>query len=140
MTSQQLHATCVALDGQGVLVTGASGAGKSGLALQLIALGATLVADDQTLLSCVDDMVWASRPATLPPLIEARGVGLLHAPMTDKAPIKLVVDMDKTEATRLPPDAHVTLLGCRIPLRRRVESLHFAPAILLLLRHGSRSI
>ena len=43
-----LHATCVAIDGRGVVLTGASGAGKSGLGLQLIDGGAMLVSDDVT--------------------------------------------------------------------------------------------
>ena len=37
-----------ASDGRGLLILGPSGAGKSALALQLIALGARLVADDRT--------------------------------------------------------------------------------------------
>ena len=45
-----LHASAVALDGRGALLLGASGAGKSGLALRLMALGARLVADDRVLL------------------------------------------------------------------------------------------
>ena len=46
-----LHATCVAVDGRGLLILGPSGSGKSALALQLIALGAQLVADDRTRVS-----------------------------------------------------------------------------------------
>ena len=41
-----MHATCVAIDGVGVLIRGASGAGKSDLALRLIDGGAALVGDD----------------------------------------------------------------------------------------------
>ena len=41
------HATCVDIKGSGVLIVGDSGSGKSGLAIGLIALGASLVADDQ---------------------------------------------------------------------------------------------
>ena len=45
-----IHASCVAMGGHGVLLLGASGAGKSDLALRLIDEGAQLVADDRTLL------------------------------------------------------------------------------------------
>ena len=45
-----LHASCVAVKGRALLITGPSGTGKSALALQMMALGADLVADDQTLL------------------------------------------------------------------------------------------
>jgi HPr kinase/phosphorylase len=37
-----LHASCVALNGRAVLITGKSGSGKSALALQLMAYGAML--------------------------------------------------------------------------------------------------
>ena len=40
-----LHASCVAVAGRAVLITGPSGSGKSSLALTLLAHGAALVAD-----------------------------------------------------------------------------------------------
>ena len=46
MRGVNLHASCIAVHGRGVLILGPSGAGKSSLALQLMALGADLVADD----------------------------------------------------------------------------------------------
>ena len=42
-----MHATCVDINGSGVLIVGCSGSGKSSLAINLLALGSTLVADDQ---------------------------------------------------------------------------------------------
>ena len=42
-----MHATCVDINGSGVLIVGRSGSGKSSLAINLLALGSTLVADDQ---------------------------------------------------------------------------------------------
>ena len=42
-----MHATCVHINGSGVLIVGRSGSGKSSLAIKLLALGAKLVADDQ---------------------------------------------------------------------------------------------
>ena len=46
---ETIHATCVAIDGQAVLLTGPSESGKSDLALRLIDRGATLVSDDYTI-------------------------------------------------------------------------------------------
>ena len=48
-SSDRLHATTVAIDGVAVMIEGASGSGKSDLALRLIDRGAVLVSDDQTL-------------------------------------------------------------------------------------------
>ena len=42
-----IHASAVALGPVGLLIMGASGSGKSSLALELMARGAKLVADDQ---------------------------------------------------------------------------------------------
>ena len=58
-----VHATCVALDGAGVLLRGPSGSGKSDLALRLIDGGARLVADDQVALSAEAGRLVARAPA-----------------------------------------------------------------------------
>jgi len=47
LNSTQLHASCVSIDGKGILLLGPSGSGKSDLSLRLIDGGATLVADDR---------------------------------------------------------------------------------------------
>ncbi|MEO1532556.1 MAG: serine kinase, partial [Pseudomonadota bacterium] len=44
-----LHASAVALGERGLLILGPSGAGKTRLALELVALGAELVADDRVI-------------------------------------------------------------------------------------------
>ena len=45
LSSDRLHATTVSIGGQGVLLEGPSGIGKSDLALRLIDRGAMLVSD-----------------------------------------------------------------------------------------------
>lgn len=50
-TARHLHASAVALGPRGLLILGAAGAGKTTLALALVALGAELVADDRVLVS-----------------------------------------------------------------------------------------
>ena len=66
------HATCVDIKGSGVLIVGSSGSGKSGLAIGLIALGASLVADDQCEISVENDKLYVSKPKSLPKCIEMR--------------------------------------------------------------------
>ncbi|MEM8537844.1 MAG: serine kinase [Pseudomonadota bacterium] len=136
MSSQTVHATCVARDQRGVLIMGASGSGKSSLGLQLMAFGAALVADDRTHLQARDERLIASSPTAISGLIEARGVGILTVASTETANVVLVVDLDQLETERVPPLRHITLLGCHIPLIYRAEAPIFAPAIWQILKAG----
>ena len=137
MNAQIFHASCVAWQGHGALILGQSGAGKSALALQLMALGADLVSDDRTELLAEADALTARAPATIQGLIEARGVGLMRVPFVPKAEIALVIELDQPEPNRLPPQREITLLGISRPLVLAVPQPHFPAAILCYLR-GSR--
>ena len=131
-----MHASCVAVSGRGVLIIGPSGSGKSALALQLMAFGAELVADDQTEVSVEAGLI-ARCPATLDGLIEARGIGLLRSVPLPQAPIRLVVDMATSEPDRLPPNRMVTLLGTEVDLVLGRGNDHLAASVLCYLK-GSR--
>jgi HPr kinase/phosphorylase len=132
-----LHASCVAVDGHALLITGAAGAGKSSLALRMLALGARLVSDDRTLVWRDGDSLFARCPAqTIRGLIEARGVGLLRADPLDRAQVTLAVDLDRDEDQRLPPRRVITILGCDLPLVLRVRNDHLPAAMMLYLRNG----
>lgn len=131
-----IHAGCVALGNRGVLILGASGTGKSALALQLMAIGCELVSDDRTALAARGDVVVAAAPLHIRGQIEARGVGILNAPARAAARLALVVDLDEAEGARLPPMRTYTLLGVELPLLHRVESPHFPAAILQYLKGG----
>jgi serine kinase of HPr protein (carbohydrate metabolism regulator) len=99
-----LHATCVAIDNHGILLTGPSGIGKSDLALRLIDQGAMLVADDQVIISHDGDQVVAQCPETTVGLLEVRHVGLLRLPFLPKIPLALQIDLVTldTPLARLP--------------------------------------
>jgi HPr kinase/phosphorylase len=101
----QIHGTCVARDGAGVLILGPSGAGKSDLALRLLSRGFDLVADDQVNIS---DGI-ACTPEPLAGLLEVRGLGIVRLPYLSRVSLKLVVALtDNSE--RLPrPEVHETL-------------------------------
>ncbi len=132
-----LHATTVSIADRGLLIIGPSGAGKSGLALQLMALGAALVADDRSQIWVQDAAIWAGAPPGLPALIEARGVGLLPVPQRGK-PVRLVlvVDLGQSETDRLPPLRTHPLLGQTLPLVFYSAAAHFPAAILHYIHHG----
>ena len=108
--------TCVALDGQGVLLRGPSGAGKSDLALRLLMEGARLVADDQTTLVHRGAGLIASAPVAILGLLEVRGLGILRFPTLSSAPLACVVDLvPAREVVRLPELERATLLGVALP-------------------------
>lgn len=132
-----LHASSVALDGRAVAICGASGSGKSSLALQLMSYGAQLVADDGTLVRRHRESgLWVSCPESITNKIEARGVGLLAAETVARARLCLVVDLDVAEEHRLPPQRSISILGREVDLLLRVDHAHFAPAILQYLKAG----
>lgn len=139
-TAEVLHAGCVALPvpggARGVLILGPSGAGKSALALQLLALGAVLVADDRCAVARRGDRLVAQAPAAIRGLIEARGVGLLRAPTLPEAELALAVDLGQAETQRLPPERELTVLGVPLACLHAVAAGHFPAAILLYLQQG----
>ena len=65
LSSETVHASCVAIRGRAVLIEGRSGSGKSDLALRLIDHGAMLVSDDYTLLTRDGTRLIATPPPTI---------------------------------------------------------------------------
>lgn len=118
-----VHGTCVAVDEKGILIRGASGAGKSRLALRLMldaprALPpARLVADDRVRLEVEHGALIASPAPLLAGIIEVRGLGLRRVPHLARVALALVVDLDAPDAARLPDAAQqsVVLHGIALP-------------------------
>ncbi|PZX16645.1 Hpr(Ser) kinase/phosphatase [Palleronia aestuarii] len=131
-----LHASAVAWEGRGILLRGRAGGGKSSLAFQLMALGAQLVADDQTALAASPRGLLAWAPATILGLVEARGVGLLRADPAPPTPIALVVDLDHAAERRLPDRATCDILGIRLPLISGRDNPHIPAIIVQILKGG----
>ncbi len=133
-----LHATAIAVEGRGALIMGAAGQGKSTLALQLMAFGAALASDDRTVIKKDGDTLWASAPAEISGLIEARGVGLLRAEPTAQVRVHVVIDMDTVEQARLPAVHTRNIAGVALPCLHKVNSPGFPAAVLQYLRAGRR--
>ncbi|MBI1205919.1 MAG: aldolase [Azospirillum sp.] len=111
-----MYGTCVAVSGLGILLRGASGSGKSDLALRLIDAGAVLVADDQVVIRMEQDRLIASAPTALAGLLEVRGVGLLQVASAPAAPLGLIVDLVAADTVERVPEARFTaVLGRPVP-------------------------
>jgi HPr kinase/phosphorylase len=124
-----VHGTTVALEGEGVLLRGPSGSGKSDLALRLIDGGARLIADDQTELARVADGLLARSPASIAGRMEVRGIGILRVPTVPSALLRLVIDLvapDRVE--RLPEPQFCDYLQCSLPLLALAPFEASAPA------------
>ncbi len=131
----------MAIDDAAVMITGPSGSGKSALALELIGLGAQLVADDLSQIVLQDGAPFVIAPPELPGVIEARGVGLINVPHCPKARLQLVVDMGQIEMARLPASpAFTEVNGCAIECLFRVDAPYFAIAVLNMLRYGRHAV
>ena len=90
---------------------GASGVGKSDLALRLIDAGALLVADDQLQVEAAEAGLLGRPAASLAGLLEVRGLGILRLPYCPVSPLGLVVELDGASAPRLPEPSTYPLLG-----------------------------
>jgi HPr kinase/phosphorylase len=105
----------VDINGSGVLIVGHSGSGKSSLAINLLALGSKLVADDQCELVKKNKKFCVSKPVSLPNSIEIRGVGLVSVPMVIETSLDWVVNMDEAETERMPDLRFTEIDGYKIP-------------------------
>ena len=127
----QIHASCVAISGAGVLLRGQPGAGKSDLALRLVDGGGALVADDLCEIRREGDRLIADLPAAVDPAfrgrIELRGLGFLTLPYAGASPLVLVVDLEPGLSPRRShpggahpggphPEGEALYLGLGLPL------------------------
>ena len=134
--AETIHASTVSVRGHGVLIMGASGSGKSGLALRMMALGADLVADDRVQLSGQAKELWAQAPAAIQGMIEARGIGVISVPFVSQTVLSLVVDLDRDPSARMPQRCVFTRLGANIPLILGRGVPNLASTLMFLARTG----
>lgn len=116
-----LHAGLLALYNggrwRGVLVEGASGAGKSDLALRALSEGFRLVADDRTVVWASGGSLFGRAPQALQGMIEARGLDVVRTGAIDQTRIDLVARAAAPEdVERIPERQVVDYAGLSVPL------------------------
>lgn len=99
----------------------------------MIALGAALVADDLCLLEPDGDDLRVRGPDGAPATLEARGIGLLRAPLHPPAPVAALLRLAASPA-RLPAEESERLCGHDVPLLRHPATWDLPAKLMLWLR------
>ena len=123
-----MHGVLVELYGEGVLILGDSGVGKSETAIELIKRGHRLIADDAVEIKRVSDRTLVgSAPEIIRHFIELRGIGIVDVrqlfgmgAIKETERIDLIINLEKWEDgkmyDRLGLDTtYDEILGMRIP-------------------------
>lgn len=123
------HGVLVEVYGEGVLIVGESGAGKSETAIELIKRGHRLIADDAVEIRKVgDNTLEGSSPSNIRHFIELRGIGIINAgrifgmgAVKPNEKIDMVIQLEEWDATkaydRLGIDNEYTkLLDVKVPV------------------------
>jgi HPr kinase/phosphorylase len=114
-----------------VLLTGEPGAGKSDVALRLIAAGAKLISDDQTILFVEQGRVWADAAPTVEGVMEIRGIGIMRVERAPPSPVVLAVRLTEGTVARMPePDVYALPVGLQADVK-------VVPLIMLNAREAS---
>lgn len=123
------HGVLVEVYGEGVLIVGESGAGKSETAIELIKRGHRLIADDAVEIRKLgDNTLEGSSPSNIRHFIELRGIGIINAgrifgmgAVKPNEKIDMVIQLEEWDATkaydRLGIDNEYTkLLDVKVPV------------------------
>lgn len=122
------HGVLVEVYGEGVLITGDSGAGKSEAAIELIKRGHRLIADDAVEIRKIgDNTLQGNSPSNIRHFVELRGIGIIDArrifgmgavKLSEK--IDMVIQLEAWDSTkaydRLGLDnEYAKILGVKVP-------------------------
>ena len=123
------HGVLMEVYGEGILLTGESGMGKSEAAIELLKRGHRLIADDAVEIRKIsDDLLIGTAPAVIRNFVELRGIGIINVAqlfgmgaVKEQNEINLVVDIvpwnNQTEYDRLGIEVRYTeLLGVKVPI------------------------
>lgn len=122
------HGVMVEVYGEGILLLGESGVGKSETAIELIKRGHRLIADDSVELRRVSDRtIVGTSPANIRHFIEIRGIGIVNArklfgvgsvKLTER--VDIIIELEqwqqgKNYSVIAPEQETMSILGVKIP-------------------------
>jgi len=122
------HGVMLEIYGEGVMITGDSGIGKSEVAMELIMRGHRLVADDAVELRHISNQLIGTAPEVIRHYLELRGVGVIDVrqlfgmrAIKVETPLDLVIHFERWDDSkfydRLGIEDHFTeLLGVQVPI------------------------
>ncbi len=135
-----VHASAVLAGARAVLIRGASGTGKSRLALALLQAAqagslpfARLVGDDRVHLEARHERLLVRPAAALAGLIEVRGLGIRQLDHEPVAMVGLVVDLAADDAERLPAAQDTIIAGVALPRLAVAAGSDPLPGVLAIL-------
>lgn len=114
--NETVHATSVAIGGQGVLILGPSASGKSDLALRLIDRGAVLISDDYTKASALDGALFLDAPANISGMMEIRHLGIIEMPHLRGVQARLAIKLEPSPQRMPDADSEIIIAGVAVPL------------------------
>jgi len=104
------HGVMMNIDGNGILIIGAAGIGKSSFALELLHLGHSLIADDVVEFSEVDSQIIAHCPTLSSGFLHSRELGLISiAPLFGESAFQLQYPLDYVVELQTATPSKVTL-------------------------------
>ena len=122
------HGVLLDISGEGVLITGDSGVGKSEAAIELVMRGHRLVADDAVDIWRVADQLYGKAPELIRHYIELRGIGVIDvqqllgmSAVKAEAQIDLVVHLERWREDKFYDrfgleEEKVNILGLDVPI------------------------
>ena len=137
--SPSIHASAVLVGARAVLIQGASGAGKSRLALELLHAAAQglipfacLVADDRAHVEATNGRLLVRPADGLAGLIEVRGLGIRRVRYEPVAVVGVLVELGALDGERLPARARTQAVIAGVELPRLAVAAGADPVSLLL--------